>query len=301
MPKALVIGDVIDDILVRPLAPIRPDTDTSSEISNEPGGSGANFACWLAKAQGFAKAGELTGLDVTFVGRVAAADLERHSAVLRGYGVRPLLQADEVAATGAIVVIAEPNSRSFLTSRGANQNLDLGAVTSEELVGFDLVYVSGYSVFGEGQAAQFAELVRRAHAAGCRVAVDPGSASFIAEFGVPRFLDLLAGVDVLLPNLEEGRVLSGEHRADVIAAHLAERFEEVVLTLGADGVQLAQRGQPTQHVPAFAADALDSTGAGDAFAAGYLAARLAGRSPEASAVIGARMGAIAVTLVGGRP
>lgn len=301
MPKALVIGDVIDDILVRPHTPIRNDTDTVSDIRSLPGGSGANFACWLAKAVSLAKPGELTELEVTFIGRVAAADVERHSTVLRGYGVRPQLQPDSDAATGAIVVITEPDSRSFLTSRGANQNLDLSAVTEADLVGVDLLYVSGYSLFGSMQAAAFGALVARAHAAGCRVAVDPGSASFIVEFGVPRFLDLLSSVDVLLPNLEEGRVLSGEHRPDLIAEHLAQRFDEVVLTLGADGVQLALVGQPSQHVPAFAADALDPTGAGDAFAAGYLAARLAGRTPEVSAGIGARLGAIAVTLVGGRP
>lgn len=301
MPRALVIGDVIDDILVRPLGPIRPDTDTAAEIAAHPGGSGANFACWLAKAKSLAKTGELADLEVTFIGRVAAADLQRHSDVLRGYGVHPALQVDKEAPTGAIVVIAEPESRSFLTSRGANLNLDLDAISARELEGVDLLYVSGYSLFGVAQATQFARLVARAHAAGCRIAIDPGSASFIAEFGVPRFLDLLNGVDVLLPNLEEGRVLSGEHRAELIASHLAERFDEVVLTLGADGVQLALPEQQTQHVKAFTADAVDPTGAGDAFAAGYLAGRLSGRDPEASALIGARLGAIAVTLVGGRP
>lgn len=301
MAKALVVGDVIDDILVRPHSEIRPDTDTASEISSRPGGSGANFACWLAQAHKLAKAADLPPVEVIFIGRVAAADVDRHSGVLREAGVQPKLQSDDTTATGAIVVIAEANSRSFLTSRGANLNLDLNAISDHDLAGVDLLYVSGYSLFGVRQAAQFGDLVSRAHAAGCKVAVDPGSASFIVEFGVPRFLELLRGVDVLLPNFEEGRALSGEHRAELVAAHLSERFTELVLTMGSDGVQLALDSQAATHVPAFAADALDATGAGDAFAAGYLAARLAGRDPSASAGIGARLGAIAVTLVGGRP
>ena len=96
-------------------------------------------------------------------------------------------------------------------------------------------------------------------------------------------------------------MLSGEHRPEIVAAHLAERFDEVVLTLGADGAQVALAEGSSTLVPAFTADALDATGAGDAFSAGYLAARLGGRSPIDAAEVGARFGAIAVTLAGGRP
>jgi len=301
MPRALVIGDVIDDILVRPLATIRPDTDTPAEISKHPGGSGANFASWLAQTHKLTPATQLAPIGVTFIGRVAEADLERHSSSLVSFRVMPALQGDTDAATGAIVVLAEPSSRSFLTSRGANQNLDLDLVTESVLFGFDLVYVSAYSIFGIRNPESFADLVKRASRVGCKVAVDPGSASFISDFGVPKLLDLLRGVDVLLPNLDEGRLLSGEFRPDLVASHLAERFSELVLTMGVDGALLSLNGEAPTPVAAFSAEALDPTGAGDAFAAGYLAARLCGRDPVQAAEVGARLGAIAVTLVGGRP
>ena len=74
--RALVFGDLIDDIIVVPSGPIRSDTDTASSIRSQPGGSAANTAAWMAAA----------GADVTFVGRCAAVDAARHAQLLESAG-----------------------------------------------------------------------------------------------------------------------------------------------------------------------------------------------------------------------
>lgn len=113
-PRVLVVGDVIDDLLVRPHRPIRPATDTPATITPSPGGSGANAAVWLARA----------GVRVRFVGRVGAADLARHAGLLRAAGVEPVLVPDPRRPTGSIVVLLDPDGeRTMLTDRGANLGL----------------------------------------------------------------------------------------------------------------------------------------------------------------------------------
>ena len=106
-PGILVVGDVIDDTVVIPSGPIRPDTDTTSTIRRVAGGSAANTAAWLAAL----------GADVSFVGAVGKADVARHTALLPGVDVH--LQAVD-AATGAIIVLVQGAERSMLTDRGAN-------------------------------------------------------------------------------------------------------------------------------------------------------------------------------------
>lgn len=283
----LVVGDVIDDILVRPKAPLRPDTDVASEIISTPGGSAANFACWMASLR----------KDVNFVGRVGHQDLARHTENLKSFGVHPDLQSDSEKPTGSIVVLVEGQHRTFLTDRGANQNLDVSLIADSLFR--DLVYISGYSLLSLSQAA-VRELIDRAHNLGAKVACDPGSAGFIQDFGVKGFLEALAGVDILLPNLEEGRLLSGEDRPELIVGFLAERFDTVALTMGVDGCAV-QSKRGFQLVPAIAAEVVDPTGAGDAFSAGLLNALLDGRDLAFAAASGVKLGAIAVTLVGGRP
>ena len=286
MPKALVVGDVIEDILVMPHSAIRADTDTPSTIRVSFGGSGANFACWLASEN----------VEVELIARVGQADRSRIEADLRAYRVTPNLQFDTELPTGSIVVLVEGQQRSFLTDRGANTKLDTSAIR-----GFpELLYLSGYSLFGSIPETEFSALIASAKAAGSMVVLDPGSAGFINDFGVAKFLSVTQGVDLITPSLEEGRILTGEDRPEVIAAALAERYPMVALTLGERGAVIA-KGQDIQRIDALAADLVDATGAGDAFAAGLVAKLLAGASYEDAAKHAVKRGAVAVTLVGGRP
>ncbi|MEY4990007.1 MAG: hypothetical protein RIS08_233 [Actinomycetota bacterium] len=286
MPKAVVVGDVIEDILVRPHSDIRVDTDTPSSIQISFGGSAANFACWLAGEK----------VPVELIARVAKSDQTKVETDLCSHGVIPNLQFDDQLPTGSIVVLVQGQQRSFLTDRGANAALETDAITEFG----DVLYLSGYSLFGSIAHAQFSALIARAKAAGSLVVLDPGSAGFINDYGVGKFFTATSGVDLITPSLEEGRILTGEDRPEVIAAALAERYPMVALTLGESGAVIAQ-GSDVQRVEPVKADLVDATGAGDAFAAGLVAKLMTGETLLDAAKYAVKRGAVAVTMVGGRP
>jgi len=289
--RIVVFGDVIDDILVVPSGPIRNDTDTPSSISQRAGGSAGNVASWLARQ----------GVEVDFVGRVATSDVVRHSEVFAGYGVAAVLTGDDQWPTGTIVVIVEGDSRSMLTDRGANDQFSADQVTDALLDQAGLVHFTGYSIYHGEHREAIARLFERAAARGVTVSVDPASAGSLVDFGVERFLGLVAGAGVLLPNLDEGRVLTGLDDPSAMADALGKRFPVVALTMGNAGVIVAERGKPLVRVDAIRAERVDPTGAGDAFSAGFLAEWVRSGDAVAAAKVGVVVAAEAVTSVGARP
>jgi sugar/nucleoside kinase (ribokinase family) len=296
-PRVVVFGDVIDDIIVTPAGEIRPDTDTPARIERTPGGSAANSAAWLAWA----------GCHVDFVGRVHVTDLDRHRALLVEARVSPHLLGEPDLPTGAIVVIvSEDGTRTMLTQRGANAALTPRDIGVERLARATHLHFTGYSIFRHTRTADFPELIRRAHDAGVSVSVDPGSAGFIDDFGGDRFLEAIDGSDIIVPNLDEGRALTGLRDANDILDALLERFPLVALTLGHAGVTLGTNDGLRLSAPTRASTAIDTTGAGDAFCASFLAVLL--REPLRDHDVLARAlsrgldaAALAVSGVGARP
>ena len=299
--RVVVWGDVIDDIVVRPFGKVRPDTDTQAEIRSRPGGSAANVAAWLGRS----------GVLVDFVGRVGADDVARHEAELAALGVTPHLIADAELPTGTIVVIVdEENGRTMLTQRGANRALRPADIADSLLEGAVLTHFTGYSVFNGDHApettragldAEFRAFFERSAAAGTAVSVDPGSAGFLRDYGPERFLETIRGTTILLPNSDEARVLAGSDDDLEAAGILARRFPVVVVTMGARGTIVATSGAEPLVVPVEAIDRADTTGAGDAFAAGFLAAWLETPDAVLAAQRAASLAAESLTRVGGRP
>lgn len=289
--RVVVIGDVIDDVVAVPLGAIRTDTDTPSSIRFTAGGSAANTATWLG----------VLGAEVDFVGLVGDGDIERHADRLRGAGVTPHLESHATLPTGTIIVIVDGEQRTMFTERGANAALDPDAVTDELLEHAAVLHLTGYSLFGDVDAAPFVRLIARAAAAGVRVSVDPGSAGFIDDYGVGRFLADIAGADFVFPNLDEGRILTGLTDPLAIAASLTARFPVVALTLDAGGVVVATRGAMPVLVDAVVTEIVDPTGAGDAFSAGFIAEWLHSADALRAAAVGASVAAKAIASIGARP
>ena len=287
--RIVTFGDVIDDIVVVPRGPVRPDTDTTSTIRQTPGGSAANTAAWLAHL----------GVEVDFVGRVGAGDLSRHENDMRMTGVTPHLTADPELPTGRIVILVDGNSRTMFTDKGANANFSPDDVTDDLLANAAAVHLGGYSVMHDPEGVQ--RLLARASANGTVVSLDPSSAGFLADFGEQRFLSIVDGVGILMPSLDEGRVLTGLTGPDEIVAALSGRFGTVALTLGEDGCVVAEQGAPPVRVASVPAALVDPTGAGDSFAAGFLAEWVESRDAVAAARAGARVAAMAVASIGARP
>src|SRR5690606_5471684 len=104
--------------------------------------------------------------------------------------------------------LVEGESRSMLTERGANRFLSADDVGDELLDAAAVVHFTGYAVLGSDDHAAIGRLFERAAARGTAVSVDPASAGDLTDFGVERFLDVIAGAGLLFPNLDEGRVLT---------------------------------------------------------------------------------------------
>ncbi|MFF4584635.1 carbohydrate kinase family protein [Streptomyces sp. NPDC001388] len=291
----MVVGDVVTDVVARHRGPLAAGTDTAAAIRTLPGGAGANVACWAAH-WGCA--------DVRLLGRVGQDAVAWHERELTACGVRPRLVVDPQAPTGTVICLVDADAaaeRTFLTDSGASLRLAPDDWSDALLDGAGRLHLSGYLMFSGSGRALVRTAVAAARARGVPVSLDPASAGFLAALGVDRFLDLVEGVDVLLPSRDEACLLTGLPDGADAAAELSRRVPLVVAKEGAAGALIARDGTVLTRVPAVAATPRDTTGAGDAFTGAFLAALLTGAEPGAAAAEGCRAGARAVEQVGARP
>ena len=261
--RALVVGSTnVDLVLHVPALPVPGETVLSAAARREPGGKGGNQAVALARL----------GVDVRFVSAVGDdADgtwsLER----LRIDGVRISDVAVVDAATGLAVVMVDPvGENSIVVSPGANHH-----VTAPDSLDADVVLLSL-----EVPLTTVTATAARARRAGVAVVLNAAPAQ-------PLPASLLDDVDVLVVNGTEwealGRPTSGR----------------VVVTLGGDGCRVVEDGQE-QHVPAVPVQVVDTTGAGDCFAAALAYGIADGRSLIDAARFATRAAAQSITVAGAR-
>ncbi|MFB6523623.1 carbohydrate kinase family protein [Streptomyces sp. NPDC056401] len=305
----LVVGDVVTDVVAVHAEPLAPGTDTPARIRTLPGGAGANAACWAAHAG---------AREVRLLARVGADSAGWHERALLDAGVRPTLVVDPAEPTGTVVALVGADAeRTFLTDSGASLRLSPADWEPGLLDGVAHLHLSGYLFFADASRELALVALRAARARNVPVSVDPASAGFLAALGPQRFLAAAAGAGVLLPNEDEALLLAGApgpagatgaagppERAAAVAraaAELSRRVPLVVVTRGGAGALIAEDGRVTAEVAAESAEAVDSTGAGDAFTGAFLAARLAGAGSAWAAGAGCRAAALAVARLGGRP
>jgi sugar/nucleoside kinase (ribokinase family) len=287
--RVLVIGDVMIDWLVRPEGPLAIGSDRRAAIVARPGGSAANQAVWLAHH----------GVAVDFIGRVGESDHAGQMAMLRRSGVEPWLVADKERETGRLVALVDPSGeRSFLTDRGANEALCEEDIPDALLARADHIHLSGYSFVDPSPRRAMRRVMERAGRA--PVSVDPASAEFLREMGPGNFLEWTRGAAICFPNGDEAAALAGSADGETQMARLAQHYPLVVVKRGAGGCEAAE-GTSRWRTAAPAAKAIDATGAGDAFVAAFLAARLAGAPIEECLARAVAAGAATTQIIGGRP
>jgi sugar/nucleoside kinase (ribokinase family) len=130
--------------------------------------------------------------------------------------------------------------------------------------------------------------------------VDPSSVTMLEEVGSDRFLEWTRGVDLCLPNLEEGVLLTGFEDPERVAEKLLSYYPGVVLKLGPGGAQYASAEGERVRLPSASTRVVDTTGAGDALCAGFLAAWLSGAPPAGALRRAVELAAQVVEQVGGR-
>jgi sugar/nucleoside kinase (ribokinase family) len=289
----VVVGDLMVDVVAAAQEPLAHASDAAAHVRWAGGGAGANVAAALAGH----------GVPAVLVAR-AGDDLAGRGAVdeLRAAGVDARVAIDRERPTGTcVVVIGTDGERTMLPDRGANLALAPSDLPADVLRAGGHLHLSGYVLLHEGCRPAGLDALERAHAAGMTVSIDPASAEPLRRAGAEAFLTWVAGSHLLVPNRAEAAVLTGEHEPERAARELARRARaaEVVVTLGADGA-LWTDGTRTAHAPAPTTAVVDTTGAGDAFAAAWLAARRGGSGPEAALHEACAAGAAAVGRAGAR-
>ena len=235
------IGDLILDVVVLPHAPLAPDADTPATIRLTAGGQAANVAAWAsalgARSRLICKRGTDASSDL------ATAELTRYGVEICG----------PVAAGAGGVVVSVRNSlgqRTMASDRGVAAQLDPSELDPSWVHSCETLHVSGYCLLHEPMAEAAIEAARHAR----RVTVDLASAHDIEIVGASR---LAARLEALGPDLA---FATEAERAAVPAFDTSW-----VIKLGARGARF-----PEGLYPAPSVDAVDTTGAGDALAAGYL-------------------------------
>jgi len=288
------LGDLMVDVLARLSAPLAVGTDTPAPIAVLGGGSAANTASWLAHA----------GVPATFVGRVGDDAFGRAQRdALSSYGLDLALSVDPSLPTGTCIVLVDvAGERTMIPDAGANAALSPAHVPVSSFAPGDHLHVSGYALFGGAREAAL-HAMSSARSVGMSISVGAASAGPLRSVGAAAFLEWI-GTDVLLfANHDEAAVLA-RFAADTSVAELANglaaRVGRAIVTCGADGAVYCDGSAPVS-VPAPEVAVVDSTGAGDAFAAGVLAAFAYGAAAEPALEYAHALAAAACALTGARP
>ena len=287
LPKGgmqLLTPDEADDLYAA-MGPAR-------EIS---GGSAANSMAGAAAL----------GLDVAFVGQVAndqLGDIFAHDMV--SLGVRfetPALNAPP--PTGRCLILVTPDAqRTMNTCPGASHELTPAALDPDVIRAASVTFLEGYLWGPERPRAAMLEAAGVAHSAGRTVAFTLSESLVIGDrrYGVRGMIEAKTA-DILFGNEDEVRHLTGCTSLDDCISQLSQYVRTLVITRGAQGAVAVQAGERVEIPAAPVAKIVDTTGAGDLFAAGFLAGRCRGRPLKGCLETGSIAAAEIISHFGARP
>jgi sugar/nucleoside kinase (ribokinase family) len=186
-----------------------------------------------------------------------------------------------------------------VAARGATSRLSQDDLDWTLLERADWLHVTAFSFLEEAPRQAALAAIAHVKARGKPVSLDPSSHGYVQRVGATAFLEMIADVDILFPNLDEGRALTGEQEPEEIMRALLHRFPVVGLKLGAQGA-MAGTAETVIHHPGWDVPAVDTTGAGDAFAAAFVVSWLADHDLAAALEEGNRVAAGVVQVAGAR-
>ncbi len=290
------IGDFAWDVLIRTNQELLKGGDTFGEVMMTPGGSAANVAVWASRC----------GLTTHFVGKIGRDRLGQLAHEnLADEGVISHLIASDAQLTGSVAVFVDhTGERSMVSGHGADFFLMPSELPRDVITSATHLHMTAWSFFTDPPRSASREAARIAQNSGATLSFDPGSFQMINDMGAKSFLsgttDL--GIDIFLPNKEEGAALTAKSDPEAIAADLADIYQGalIMLKLDADGALIYEDGKST-HIPPATNNLVDATGAGDSFAGAFLARYLSGDSTVAAARYATRIAAWVIEHPGARP
>jgi len=267
-----------------------------SQARETSGGSAANTMAGVAALGG--RAG--------FVGQVAGDQLgEIFTHDIRALGVEFLTPPRSGGLpTGRCLILVTPDAqRTMNTFRGAAHELTADALDAEQIRGAAILYLEAYLWRSAGPRAAMEQAMAIAHEAGRKVAFTLSDIACIAPHRAEMTAMLDAGaIDLLFANENEIRALASLDDRDAAIAALQDKVPLIVVTCGSEGAMAVENGRRVSvPIARIGAGIIDTTGAGDLFAAGFLVGQARGRSLEESLNIGSIAAAEVISHFGARP
>jgi sugar/nucleoside kinase (ribokinase family) len=288
LPAVLVIGELNVDIVLSGLAspPVLGSEVLAQEMRVVLGSASAIFASGMAR------------LDhpVGFVSKTGDDDFGRFCRdELRNVGISTAHILLSSRPTGATVVLSTHGDRALVTHLGAIADLGYQELPADLFDEFRHLHLTSYFL-QERLRPDFPRLVRQAKAAGLTVSFDPNSDP--SQDWLPEIWEVLRSADVVFVNEQEARALAGVSNTPDAVAVLSERTACAVIKQGRKGAT-AVRGAERVYLEAFRVNAVDTTGAGDSFAAGFVHGLLASRPLRECLLLANATGALSATGLGG--
>ena len=234
--------------------------DTRTIISTHGGGAAGNVASWLA----------VLGNDVTMVGRIGndtagSAITAEFDALGISYGNI----VKEGLHTGVVVCLVDPSGeRTMLADNGANAGLEVSDLPA--LDGVDAIYLSGYAPLAPLSREGVLEMVRTINSRGIPIVFDPATVGGMQGVPVKEILSWCALMDTVIMNEEEAIYLSELSDCEAALNFFVELTPRAIIKRGSAGAIGLERGGQIISVAAHTSAVVDTTGAGDAFAAGFI-------------------------------
>ena len=289
--KALCIGDLALDVVALLRTEITYGSDTQAHISTHGGGTGGNVATWLGSKK-------VPVFLVTRVGKDTAGDALIRE--LDSFGVEHNAEAIEGIHTGVVISLVDGNGeRTMFPDSGANAGLSLKDLPS--LAEISVAYISGYSFLNPTSRPGVIEMAKVINKHAIPIIFDPasiGSMNFRGKEGLDEMLQL---TDVMILNRSEAEFLSGVTGVDRALTELLKKVPCVVIKTGADGAIAQSRDGNVLSMPAHPVDVKDTTGAGDAFAAGFIASWMKSHDLSTALTNATQYAAECVAIIGARP
>jgi sugar/nucleoside kinase (ribokinase family) len=292
--NVLCIGDVMLDVIARiNVSPqkINFGSDTASRISTSSGGAAGNVAAWLTRT-------DARSAIVSHVGDDPAG-----AAIVTEFDALGVSHGDLVIpgeTSGVVVVLVDSSGeRTMFPDKGANSRLVVEDLP--DLSGYQAVYISGYALLNPLARDGVLAMIAKIKADGIPIYFDPASVGAMKDVTDKELHTWFSMMDVLFVNEEESIYLTGSVDIERALDYLLDFSQVVVIKRGSAGAIAKTKGFDSISLPAVAATVVDTTGAGDSFAAGFIASFSKNRDLTAALQAGAELAADCVAIVGGRP
>ena len=290
MKKILCIGDLALDVISQLKEPINYGNDTASRISSHPGGQAANVATWITRTHSKAQLVARVGNDP--VGFALISDLDK-------YGVEHMNLMHSGRPTGVVVILVDSNGeRTMFPDNGANADLEVSDLPP--LADVDGVYVSGYALLDFRSREAVLSMIAKIKAAGKPIYFDPTTTGAMKIVSRDEVLSWVKLMDGILLNSEEALYLGDAKDVETAEKNLTAYTPLVVIKLGSRGAMAVYKDNIAK-VSAVTTNVVDTTGAGDSFAAGFIPKWLETNDLEAALSAGTALAAKCVATVGARP